>query len=227
MPGGSHALDGAVQREFRRAVTELLAGNLAVALTRLNECLALGRDFAPAYSTRAAIHVREGRYGEAMRDIDRALSLRPGNVGDIHNRAVVRTALEMYDGAIEDYEAVLVRDPGSVGTWNNLAWLLATAKDPRVRDGPRAVACAREAVQSDRLPAWLDTLAAAHAECGDFARAVAVEEEAWRGSNPPNERFRMRLEWYRQGRTCAEWRAEHDEVREQAGDRGPGPASVR
>ena len=211
----------AVGPSFRRAMADLLAGRLAAALTGLDRCLDLDPGFAPAYSTRAGIHVREGRYEAARRDIERALALRPGHVGDLHNRAVVRTALEMYDGAVEDYEAVLARDPGSVGTRNNLAWLLATAKDPRVRDGARAVTLALEVVRLDRQPAWLDTLAAAHAECGEFARAAAVEEEAWRRSMPPNERFRIRLECYRQDRTFAEWRAEHDEFREGAGARGP------
>jgi serine/threonine-protein kinase len=166
---------------------------------KLGRCLAIDPDFAPAWATRAGIRVREGLYAEASRDIARAMELRPGDLGDLHNRAIIWTALGRYDRAIRDYETVLREDPGSAGTRNNLAWLLATAKDPRVRDGPRAVAYAREALVSRRQPAWLDTLAAAHAECGDFDRAVAAEEEAFRLSDPPNERFRRRLEGYRQG----------------------------
>ena len=202
-----------VEQVFQHAMTDLLAGRLAAALANLAQCLTLDPEFAPAYSTRAGIHVREGSYEEARLDIETALVLRPGNVADLHNRAVVRTALEMYDGAIEDYETVLRREPGSSGTLNNLAWVLATAKDPRVRDGARAVIHAKQAVRLKRLPAWLDTLAAAHAECGDFARAIALMEEAFLLSSPPNERFRRRLELYRRGRTYAQWRAEHDRVR--------------
>jgi len=186
---------------FRRAVADLMAGRLPSALENLETCLDRDPGFAPAHSIRAAVHLRLGRFEEARRDIDRALELRPGNVGDLHNRAVVWTALERYDRAIEDYEAVLRIDPGSAGTRNNLAWVLATAKDPRVRDGPRALAYAREAVRCEDHPAWLDTLAAAYAECGDFASAVATEEEAYRRSQPPIELFRRRLESYRAGRT--------------------------
>ncbi len=202
----------AVERVFGLAMTDLLAGRLQAALKSLAQCLTLDPKFAPAYSTRAGIHVREGRPEEARRDIEKALVLRPDHVTDLHNRAVVRTALEMYDGAIEDYESVLRREPNSSGTLNNLAWLLATAKDPRVRDGARAVVNAEQAVRLKRLPAWLDTLAAAHAECGDFARATALVEEAFLRSNPPNERFRRRLELYRQGRTYAQWRAADDQA---------------
>jgi Flp pilus assembly protein TadD len=165
--------------------------------------------FAPAWATRAGIRVREGRFMEANRDIVRAMELRPGNVGDTHNRAVIWTALGKYDRAVRDYEAVLREDPGSAGTRNNLAWLLATARDPRVRDGPRALTYAREALASRRQPAWLDTLAAAHAECGDFGRAIAAEEEALRLSDPPNERFRRRLGGYRLGLSLVDQRAVH------------------
>jgi len=178
--------------EFDGAMRDLLDGRPAEALLKLERCIALDGSFAPAFSTRAGIHVRDGNYAEALRDIDRALGLRPGHLGDLHNRAVVRTALERYAEAIEDYEAVLLEDPRSAGTWNNLAWLLATARDPAVRDGPRAVACADAAIRLARQPAWFDTLAAAWAECGDYARAVAAEEEAVRLSGPPSVGFRRR-----------------------------------
>ena len=214
MPGDNEGRATAVERVFQRAMTDLLAGRLADALAGLAQCLTLDPDFAPAYSTRAGIHVREGSYEEARRDIEQALALRPDHITDLHNRAVVRTALDMYDGAIEDYETVLRREPASSGTLNNLAWVLATARDPRVRDGARAVVHAEQAVRLKRLPAWLDTLAAAHAECGDFAEAIALVEEAFLQSTPPNERFRRRLNLYRRGRTYAEWRAGDDEARE-------------
>jgi len=197
IPGKRAARTEAAERAFRRATAELLDGRLVDALASLDRSLSFDGDYAPAWSIRAAIQVREGRYEQASHDIDRALTLRPDHLGDLHNRAVVRTALEMYDLAIEDYETVLAADPNSAGTWNNLAWLLATAKDPRVRDGPRAVTCAEAALRSGRQPAWLDTLAAARAECGDFERAIAAEEEALRGTDPPNERFRRRLGRYR------------------------------
>ncbi len=213
MRGANRDRTSEAEVAFRTAVAALLEGRSSASLDSLERCLVLDPGFAPAYSTRAGIHLREGRFEEALQDIRRALEIRPGNVVDLHNRAVVWTALERYDRAIEDYEAVLIRDPGSAGTLSNLAWVLATARDSRIRDGPRALAYAREAVRAGDPPAWLDTLAAAFAECGDFANAVTTEEEAYRRSSPPNERFRRRLELYRQGRTYAEWRATHDDSR--------------
>jgi tetratricopeptide (TPR) repeat protein len=212
MQGVSTGRAEVVLVRFRQAVDDLLAGNLAASNQRLKTCIALDPDFAPAWSMRAGIRVRAGRYEEAMHDINRALALRPGHVGDLHNRAVVWTALEKYGQAIADYEAVLLRQPGSAGTLSNLAWVLATARDPEVRDGPRALKYAQEAVRGNDVPAWLDTLAAAHAECGDFDSAVAVAEDAYHRSNPPNMRFKRRLELYRCGRTFVEARETDDEA---------------
>jgi tetratricopeptide (TPR) repeat protein len=63
---------------------------------------------------------------------------------------------------------------------NNLAWLLATARDPALRDPADAVAFAERAVALTAAPdpATLDTLAAAYAAAGRFEDAVATEQRA-------------------------------------------------
>ena len=63
---------------------------------------------------------------------------------------------------------------------NNLAWLLATCGDPDLRDGQSAVRIAENAVAKSgrKVPIFLDTLAAAYAELGEFASAVKVQREA-------------------------------------------------
>ena len=61
-----------------------------------------------------------------------------------------------------------------------LAWVLATARDGAVRNGPQAVELARKAAQlshgSD--PGILDALAAAYAESGQFPAAVKTAQAA-------------------------------------------------
>jgi TPR repeat protein len=63
---------------------------------------------------------------------------------------------------------------------NRVAWFLATCTEAAVRNGPDAVAYAEKAVTAtNRKDAGiLDTLAAAYAESGEFAKAVSIEKEA-------------------------------------------------
>jgi WD40 repeat protein len=64
--------------------------------------------------------------------------------------------------------------------YNALAWTLATAADPKLRDGQRALDFAEQAVAATNRkdPMIMDTLAAAYAELGQFTNAVRCQEEA-------------------------------------------------
>jgi TPR repeat protein len=71
-------------------------------------------------------------------------------------------------------------ESGDANDLNNLAWLLATSPHPEERNGREAVDYAEKAVAatSRTNAAYLDTLAAAYAETGDFAKAVTIQKEA-------------------------------------------------
>lgn len=93
--------------------------------------------------------------------------------------------------AIDFYRKVI--DEGCVhpNVWANLAWLLATAPDPKVRDPQQALALARECV--DRAPKpeaelW-NALAAAQAAAGDPGLAARTAREALRIATANNEMF--------------------------------------
>ena len=63
---------------------------------------------------------------------------------------------------------------------NNLAWILATQPDEKLRDGREAVRLAAHAVTLTRTnnPGALDTLAAAYAESGNYPAAVETAQKA-------------------------------------------------
>jgi serine/threonine protein kinase len=65
-------------------------------------------------------------------------------------------------------------------TLNDLAWLLATSADPKLRDGSNAVTFAEKAVAATQRKnaSYLDTLAAAYAETGQFAKAISIQQES-------------------------------------------------
>ena len=188
-------------------LTCVRAGHLDDALDAFMRCLALDPGSAPSLSSRALVLSRQRRYDEALQDITRAVELRPDNDADLHNRAVVLSALGRHVEAIRDYEHALELNPASGGTHNNLAWLLATSPEPSVRDGPRAVIHARRALEMGEIAAWMDTLAAALAESGDYEQAVHTEMHAYEMSQPRNESFRRRAEVYRRRMSYAQWRS--------------------
>lgn len=181
---------------FERGQVKMYSGRPDDALADASACLQLNRSFAPAFSLRAGVRARKGLLQEALEEINSALSISPERSDYLHNRAVIMTGLERYRDAIKDYQKVIENDPMSGGSYNNLAWLLVTAKDPRYRDCKKAIALAQKALEIGKSGAWMDTLAAAYAECGAFKEAVRVETEAYRKSKPPNKNFQKRLHLY-------------------------------
>lgn len=95
-------------------------------------------------------------------------------------------------------------DAGDMTARNNLAWVLATAEDPALRDGEAALALIRPLALM--LGGWqhLDTLAAAQAAVGDYAsasdtagRAIDEATESLGEGNPEIAAMAARLAGYR------------------------------
>jgi tetratricopeptide (TPR) repeat protein len=86
------------------------------------------------------------------------------------------------EGKIVEAKALLIQSlkTGSPNALNSVAWDYATSPEPEMRDGSNAVVFAEKAVAlTSRTNAqFLDTLAAAYAETGQFDKAVAAQREA-------------------------------------------------
>jgi hypothetical protein len=94
-------------------------------------------------------------------------------------------------------------------SYNLLAWIRATCPDSSVRDGKEAVFAATKACELTnwREWSWIDTLAAGHAESGDFKSALQFEEQALRTGNPSESdqaEMQERLALYKQARPYRE-----------------------
>jgi protein O-mannosyl-transferase len=105
--------------------------------------------------------------------------------------------------AIANYYRALELEPKSALVKSNLAWMLATAPETSLRNGPKAVELAEQAVQLSRgrEPLFLRALAAAYAETGQFSKAVqtgqnALELAAARSTDGLANALRKELELY-------------------------------
>jgi len=77
---------------------------------------------------------------------------------------------------------------------NGLAWLLATSKYERLRDGATALVEARRATEISPSATTLDTLAAAYAETGDFDNAIETQRRAIAAMKPTDKNIRGELD---------------------------------
>lgn len=146
----------------------------------------------------------------AVADFTKALELNPA-IQEVHyRRAGAYHALKEYAKAETDYAAAFKQDPNYKYFLDRWAWQLATCPDPKFRDGKRAVEMATKAID-DMIPInanYANTLAAAHAECGNFEEAVRWQETALENLAAREKRLergmRERLALYRAGKPFRE-----------------------
>ena len=116
----------------------------------------------------------------AIELFNRAIKRSPKSVEALMNLAIVRQMQGETELAAEQYRLILREDPNSHEALNNLAWIRATDDNPGNRNGAVAVSLARRLCQATahQEPAYLDTLAAALAESGDFKEAIRITKAA-------------------------------------------------
>jgi hypothetical protein len=81
---------------------------------------------------------------------------------------------------MSQFAQAILLTPDFAAALNELAWILATDPRPEFRNGPQAVGLAGQAcdLTGQQNPAMLLTLAAAYAEAGRFAEALATVGKA-------------------------------------------------
>lgn len=102
------------------------------------------------------------------------------NAAALRGRAGALLGIGKQAEAIADFNKALTLSPDESDMLNNLAWALATSPDAELRDGKRAIELAKKACElTDYKQAHiLSTLAAAHAETGDFEQAIKYSTQA-------------------------------------------------
>jgi cytochrome c-type biogenesis protein CcmH/NrfG len=129
------------------------------------------------------IHVTLAKALTEMGDLDRArgeleaaVKVDPNNADARENLAEILYRQGRVKDAVAQYKEALRLSPEWQSVLNNLAWILATDRDPQVRDGREAVRLAEQACNlTGNTNLWfLHSKAAAYAENGDFPRATAT-----------------------------------------------------
>ncbi len=135
---------------------------------------------ARALITRSSVKIGQGDAKGAEEDMRAAIAASPNDPEPVTAFAVQYASAKQYDRATAVLEDGLKRHPTDQAIMNALAWLLATAPQASLRDGPRAVELARKCCDATNyvMHGYLDTLAASFAEAGKFNEAVVIGQKA-------------------------------------------------
>jgi hypothetical protein len=157
-----------------------------------------------------------GRLDEALQLREQVLTILRKDYGPEYPDTILamQNLANSYDAAGRRQEALKLREqalplsrkvlgaaqPQTLVVMNDLARTLAASKSAEIRNGRDALSLAEEAVASTHRtnPDFLDTLAAACAETGQFEKAVAVQKEAiaLAKSEPEKKDYESRLKLY-------------------------------
>jgi tetratricopeptide (TPR) repeat protein len=148
-------------------------GKLDEALAQLQQLRAANPKDTLALLQLGMLHTSAKHYDQAVEAFSTVIAEHPDEWMAYRGRADAQLNLGNRAGAVADYEQGLKLRPADPGLLNNLAWVLATAPEDKLRDGQRALRLALEACKlSDYKEDYiLSTLAAAYAEIGDFENA--------------------------------------------------------
>lgn len=144
-----------------------------------------------------------GKFKEAADCYRQAVNLAPETIRYRRQLAYALQEIGQTEEAIREYDEAVRINPDWLKVVNHAAWISATNLEPALRDGKQALKLAKQVCQATAFgnPKYLDTLAAAYAEDGQFEPAVENAEIALKLAESKNEselvdRIRVRLSFY-------------------------------
>ena len=189
-----------------RARTE--KGDYDNAIADCNQAAAIQPKDSSAFYFLGLAWDRKGNYDRAVTDFNEAIRLDPKDADYFYGRANAWKHRAAYDKALADFNQALTLRPDMSAARNSLAWLQATCPDARYRNGKKAFQHASRVYESDGGKNWdyVDTLAAAYAECGDLkqARQYAAKAVDLATRDEDKQTCRSRLELYQRGKPYRE-----------------------
>jgi tetratricopeptide (TPR) repeat protein len=161
-------------------VALMQAGKMEEAIGQFQQALQIQPDSAEPHRNWGHAMERLDKIQEAVDQYEQALRIKPDHVQARNDLGSALLRKGKVQDSILQYEAALRTKPDDAFTQNNLAWVLAISTPTEGGDPARAVTLAKRACElsGNKVPAHLDTLAAAYAAAGRFNDAVAAAEKA-------------------------------------------------
>ena len=149
------------------------------AITDFTHAIVLDPASAESYAYRGVAYQQLGEDEKAISDFNIAVRIDESFYIAYVNRGTHWLRNKEYGKAIEDYRTAIRLNPHPA-VLNELAWLRATVPDATYRNATEARSLAEKACESSNWEdaEFLSTLAAAHAESGDFQAAVMWQSKS-------------------------------------------------
>ena len=191
---------------FNLALAMVEQGRYDDADKHFNEALRIRPGWAEVYYYWGLACAWQSKYEQAVVNYNAALRIDP-NFAEAHSELGVALARKgNLADAIRHYTEALRLKPDRLEPMNNLAWVLATAEDTKVRNPAEAVRLAERACELTKYeqPELLDTLAAGYAAAGRFSEAIETAEKAIKLAESAGQKklageIQSRLQLYKAG----------------------------
>ncbi len=199
----------AAQVHHHLGIIEMRTGSADRAIEEYRIALELQPQLVAARLDLGEALKRLGRYQESAEVLRHVVDADSANVRARQGQAEALESLGHSREARQRLEEGWQAIPESVELLHALARLLASAADPEVRDGERALDLAQRTLRAGSTPSRIETLAMASAEAGLFADAVTFQREViqamrWQGRVDVLPRLEANLARYKAGLTCCE-----------------------
>lgn len=175
---------------YNRALSLREAERGDAALRDFETAIRLKRDFALAHAALGLLLAEQGQRKRAKAALETAGRLNPALAQVWIGLAQLDESAGKMIAAAAKLEKAIAAAPDSAMSRNSVAWLYATSTAPAARNGRKAVEHARRACELTNWSeyGYIDTLAAAYAEQGDFTRATDFQWYALSLWDPEDDR---------------------------------------
>jgi len=178
----SRELPASLDIQYNLAATLVMTGDTAGARKVLAEALDVDPGHIPSLYLLGVAQATDEHYAEAVKAFAAVLERDPNDLKARLDLGRALWELGRYAEAIAAFRDASRQAPSNVEAAREIAWSLAVCPEDKQRNGAEALALAQALADQGgaRDPRFLDLLAAAQAETGDFGAAVETGDRAIR-----------------------------------------------
>ena len=183
-------------------------GEMDEAIDHYQRALQINPQNANVHNNLGFLFAGRGQLDEAIDHYRSAVEIDPDFAKAHINLGFELSKRGQLDEAISHYHQAIKMRPRDSAAMNNLAWILATATDPMLRDPAEAIRLAEKAcdLTGHKNTVFLNTLAVAYFYANKFDDAVSTAEKALElaeatGNENLAQEIRGRLELFKKGKS--------------------------